>query len=534
LAALTATWSKIGDKDGWLASRYFDLVRDRSSASDVDDKTWSDLEFPKIFSDLDTTVTPIGAQTLFRKLRAYVDDPKLLISQYRDYQQLRANASLREQIQLKLARLDADSHADIANYVFGLPPDKPRAHRLVLLWSAVSIATPIAVFAFSLPPQFWLFVVATNYVVFNVSGAHIDRDARALKGCMRLLSTANSLGTIVTAPTYLRPLAELAKEKTMRRQAQRAFVLFHICQETLLLGTLSTFLNVFFLVELVTYIHVVGRFAHFRSVFQSTFTLVGALDASIAVASFLERCPQHCTPSFAEDSAIDLEEAYHPLLAQPVKNSIQLDRRSALVTGSNMAGKTTFIKMVAVNVILARTLGFCLASRATVPWAKVMASIGGHHSVESGKSHYFAEVEAILSFIGSAQRGERTVLVIDELFSGTNTIERIAAARAVLEFLSASAQVLVTTHDVELQDDLMDRFDLYHFQENLEVEGYFDYRLRRGAANERNAIRLLERMGFPDDIVRKAMTFALTNRGSCPSSSQRVERESRDSSPDDH
>jgi DNA mismatch repair ATPase MutS len=128
--------------------------------------------------------------------------------------------------------------------------------------------------------------------------------------------------------------------------------------------------------------------------------------------------------------------------------------------------------------------------------------------VESGRSHYFAEIEAIRSFLESAQQGRCRMFLIDELLSGTNTVERIAAARAVLESLSSNAQVLVTTHDVELQALLGERFELYHFREDPNVEGFFDYRLRPGRATGRNAIRLLARMGFPDDIVTKALDFA--------------------------
>ena len=100
------------------------------------------------------------------------------------------------------------------------------------------------------------------------------------------------------------------------------------------------------------------------------------------------------------------------------------------------------------------------------------------------------------------------MFVIDELFSGTNTVERIAAARAVLQSISSKAHVLVTTHDVELQALLGERFELYHFREDPDVEGFFDYRLRPGRATERNAIRLLARMGFPDDVVNDALALS--------------------------
>jgi DNA mismatch repair ATPase MutS len=173
-----------------------------------------------------------------------------------------------------------------------------------------------------------------------------------------------------------------------------------------------------------------------------------------------------------------------------------------------MAGKTAFVKMVGINLLLGQTIGLCLASRATIPRGPAMASIRGEQSVESGKSRYFAEIDAVLGFIESASQGGCRVFLIDELFSGTNTVERVAAAKAVLDALSKSAQVLVTTHDVELQHLLSDRFERYHFREDPSVEGFFDYKLRRGASHERNAIRLLERMGFPPQIIQEALALA--------------------------
>jgi DNA mismatch repair ATPase MutS len=244
---------------------------------------------------------------------------------------------------------------------------------------------------------------------------------------------------------------------------------------------------------------------------------VGSLDASIAIASWMQRLPAHCKPEIRSTQSIHLTDAYHPSVTKPVLNSIDLDERSALVVGTNMAGKTTFIKMVGINVIFGRTMGFCFASQAVIPRSNVMAAIRGDHSIESGKSHYFAEIEAVHAFIESAKRGECKVFVIDELFSGTNTVERLAAARAVLESISQNAQVLVTTHDVELQPVLADRYDLYHFQEDPDVEGFFDYRLRAGATTARNAIRLLDRMKFPPEVVRIALAYA--DKNSAPESS---------------
>jgi len=220
------------------------------------------------------------------------------------------------------------------------------------------------------------------------------------------------------------------------------------------------------LARLLIYTRTIDRFIRSRGEWLSTYQLVGSLDAAIAVANFLHRLPRHCQPAVTDDRMISIIDGYHPLISQPVENSITLEQRSALISGSNMAGKTAFIKMVGTNIVLGHTLGICLAVRATIPRSLVMASIQGEQSLQSGKSRYFAEIEAIRGFVSRASRGECRVFVIDELFSGTNTTERIAAAKAVLQAISADAQVLATTHDAELQHLLTNRFDLYYFQED--------------------------------------------------------------------
>jgi DNA mismatch repair ATPase MutS len=508
LREIRAQWGQLGTKDAWLASRYFELTRG-ACGEVVDDKTWVDLELPKVFADVDTTTTRIGSQMLFKTLRVYVHDAHELAERYKTYAALRADAALREEIQLKLRHLDQDSNAFLADYLFGAPPtESPRLFVPVLLWSLFSAAMLAAAIFLFWPLFPWLVILAINAVVIFGLSSRLNRDTETLKACGRLLKIADSLSTLTAGSERVPALALLAEQSARRAQARHAIRWFTMHQTNELAASLFLWLNFAFLVELLSYLYAADRFASLRADLASTYELVGSLDAAVAVASLLERHPEHCEPTIAAGALLELKDAYHPLIARPVKNSIRLDRHSALITGSNMAGKTTFIKTVGLNMAFGQTLGFCFASAAVLPRTSARAAIRGEHSVESGKSHYFGEIEAIRSFLESAEQGRCRMFLIDELLSGTNTVERIAAARAVLESLSSNAQVLVTTHDVELQALLGERFELYHFREDPDVEGFFDYRLRPGRATERNAIRLLARLGFPDDVVTSALAFA--------------------------
>ncbi|HWG66891.1 MAG TPA: hypothetical protein VN662_05700 [Rhodanobacteraceae bacterium] len=507
LKELRARWAAQGDKSGFLASRYFELTRGESPTAQVDDKTWTDLEFPEIFARMDTTVTPVGSQVLFAQLRRYVDDADRLAQRYASYAELANDTPLRERIQLRLAGLKDDSNADIAELLFGDRPGRPNHGTLIKAWSIGSLALLVLVAMFGWPAWIWLAVIPVNAAIIFRGMWWRARESEMLKHAAMLLDVADKLAAIDVSHEALPQRAGLRGEASSRR-ALRRVLFWYALMKLPVFSVVFSILNFAFLTELLIHARTIERFHAKRSKLHATFELTGETDAAIALASCLRQYTRHCLPRLVNERTLAITDGGHPLLPGGIANSVQLSQQSALVTGSNMAGKTTFIKMLACNAILGQTVGFCLASEATLPRATVMASIHGLHSVASGKSHYFTEIETIDAFIRESTSGRLRILVIDEPFSGTNTIERIAVARAVLEALEPQAIVLVTTHDVELQAMLGYRYALYHFQENPDADGYFDYRLRPGPATERNAIRLLDRLGFPRDITATALAYA--------------------------
>ncbi|WIG55120.1 MAG: MutS-related protein, family 1 [Rhodanobacteraceae bacterium] len=515
LKELRARWGAQGDKSGFLASRYFELTRDGSPAAQVDDKTWADLEFPEIFARMDTTVTPVGSQMLHAQLRRYIDDPGTLARRYAGYGELACDTRLREHIQLRLAPLKDDSNADIAELLFAARPERPNHDALIKAWSLGSLTLLALVAAFGWSAWIWLAVIPINATIILRGLWWRARESEMLKHAASLLDVPDRLAAIEAPDASLPQLARL-RDESRSRKAMRRILFWYALMKLPFLSAVFSILNFAFLIELVIHARTVERFFANRSKLCASFELIGEIDAAIALASYLQRYREHCAPRIVDERTLAITDGCHPLLPAGVTNSVRLARQSALVTGSNMAGKTTFIKMLACNAILGQTVGFCLASAATIPRATVMASIHGLHSVASGKSHYFTEIETIDAFIRGGTAGRMRILVIDEPFSGTNTVERIAVARAVLEALESRAIVLVTTHDVELQAMLGERYALYHFQENPNADGYFDYRLRPGPATERNAIRLLDRLGFPREITAYALAYVDANQPASP------------------
>ncbi len=173
-----------------------------------------------------------------------------------------------------------------------------------------------------------------------------------------------------------------------------------------------------------------------------------------------------------------------------------------------MSGKTTYVRTIGVTVVMAQAINTCLATAYAAPQLVVASCIGRSDNLMEGKSYYLAEVEAVLELVRAAASDTPHLLLFDELFRGTNVVERLAAGEAVLLALTGPGKrhfVVAATHDGELVTRLRDTYLPFHFEGQLGRDGLdFDYRLKPGPATTRNAIDLLEVNGAPTEIVTRA------------------------------
>jgi len=169
----------------------------------------------------------------------------------------------------------------------------------------------------------------------------------------------------------------------------------------------------------------------------------------------------------------------------------------SLITGSNASGKSTFVKSVAVNMLLAQTIHTCIAQELSFRPSFLISSMAVRDNIETGESYYIAELNSLKRVLDGLNDTIRCVCFIDEILKGTNTIERIAASSAILQYLSSrNALALVATHDIELTEITQTFCDNFHFRETITEEGItFDYQIHNGYATTKNAIRLLGFMG---------------------------------------
>ncbi|EOR95370.1 MutS-related protein, family 1 [Arcticibacter svalbardensis MN12-7] len=247
-----------------------------------------------------------------------------------------------------------------------------------------------------------------------------------------------------------------------------------------------------------------------RQEIHDLFKYIGLIDTSISIASYRAGLDYYCTPEFDQLIRVKTEDMIHPLIDDCVPNSLDTNGKNVLITGSNMSGKTTFIRTVAVNVILAQSIYTVCAKFYRANFLDVSTSIGIADSLLLGKSYYLEELESVYNFIERSDDSKfANLFVMDELFKGTNTNERIAAGQAVSDYLSKGNNiVMVSTHDLELSKLLNVNYESYYFAEEVSDQGlHFDHKIKKGILSTRNAIKLLEYFDYPKEIIQSANTY---------------------------
>jgi DNA mismatch repair ATPase MutS len=244
-----------------------------------------------------------------------------------------------------------------------------------------------------------------------------------------------------------------------------------------------------------------------KEIVDSLVTTMGFIESMIVIANYRKALSIYTVPIFGEH--IEFQDVYHPLIENAISNNIEI-ANSILLTGSNASGKSTFLKMLCVNCILAQTIHTCTSKKANVRLQYIYSSMKLEDSIEKGESYYMAEIRGIKRMLDVSENNKKVICFVDEVLRGTNTVERIAASMQILKALASyEAICIAATHDVELTTLLKNTYENYHFTEEIQKEDiFFSYKIQKGPAMTRNAILLLENMGYPKELVEVAKKTA--------------------------
>ena len=497
-------------------------------ATSLDDRTWADLNLDQVFEAVDRTESTVGQHALYHRLRttpaaAHLDAFESLVGRMTEH------AATRERAQLALASL-----RDPQGYpLWWLErPDAVRAPAWYVIFPvlALIILTLLAVLPFE--PRLMPFVLGSLGVNLAVHFATL-RQIGAKTGAFRQLAPVIATGQALRFLTgddidpLVRPLHDdlrtLKRLKTISRWSSGNPFMLSAGQSPLA-GIVSDLANTAYeYVNFVLPVDAVGLYfgaadlaRHGRGLVRVV-AAIGDIDTAISVASLRAERSTWTRPRFLPPGApAVLRDACHPLVPDVVPNSISLAPGcGVLVTGSNMSGKSTFLRTVGVSAVLAQTIHTCFAAEYAAPVFRVRSSIGRADDLVGGKSYYLVEVEALLSLVAASADTAPHLFLLDELFRGTNAVERIAAGASVLLELVGGRRggnrhvVLAATHDTELVEMLADSYSPCHFGDSFSDEGLtFDHRLKPGRSTSRNAIALLRLHGAPPALIDRALASA--------------------------
>ncbi|MEQ8555695.1 MAG: DNA mismatch repair protein MutS [Cyclobacteriaceae bacterium] len=491
---------------------YF-LNQDHSNYHQViSDRTCRDVDFEELFMTVDRTCSRIGQQYLYSTLRTIPKDSKRCDHFERIIQYFESNTKAKDKTILALHQLTEHGAYFLQRLIYGKNLTKPNWFWIIPFLSGLSMGLLILIFFYPVYPLFIL-ILSVNFVIHFWNKNN-------------LLIYSNTLPQLITMKNVAKGLTEHVEILEDRQQFKRSYeAINEIAKSAILLswesrasnelGQIGEYffelLKATFLLEPILIFRIINTLNKKKADINVLYHAIAKVDVAMSIASFRDSLTFCCRPIIAEHDGLLAKELFHPLIQDPIRNSINLEKsESVLISGSNMSGKTTFIRTIGINAILAQTINTACAKEFMIPKIKIHSAIRIADDLFNETSYYFEEVKVIKEMIDECETGSQNLFLLDELFKGTNTIERVASGKAVLSFLNQNENIVfASTHDLELTDYLTETFLFFHFEEVVDKGGLsFDFKLKSGKWINTNAIRILELNGYPNDITEEARKLA--------------------------
>ncbi len=478
----------------------------------LDRITSNDLKIVDFFCLMNSCKSQAGAEYLYYILNAPCFDEKELSERERLIEYFRVNTTSRVNVLYVLSKIGR-SKKKISLYDCIEMLDKIKLSSNISNW--FSLFAFFAAIAVIFVAQTTGIILTILIVIYNiVSYYKIKSELQGYLYCTKklcsLLKASESLCKL-QIPELSEYCKEISKETgKLSRLKKGAFAINSEVQGDLS-ASLMEYVNILLHIDLITFSRSLSCAAANKEALRILYEKIGFLDAMIAVANLRQATNQWCIPDLRVESGkgISFEGLYHPSLSEPVPADLSTEK-CILLTGSNASGKSTFLKAVALNAVLAQTIHTCFAESFSNSFCKVYTSMALNDDIYNGESYYITEIKALKRVI-DADDSYTVLAFIDEVLRGTNTVERIASSTSALKLLAKKNVIcFAATHDIELTKLLEDSYSNYHFEEVLDENGdiFFDYELKEGPSNTKNAIKLLKSMGYEPEITENAERMA--------------------------
>lgn len=478
--------------------------------SALDKTTWNDLELDMVYLRLNHTKSYVGEQYLYHRLHDVNVDKNKLTALKEQIEFYKNNATKRRTLEKGLkgfGKLESSFYLPsfLMNSQNWKIPYTACYYILQLLLLAFVIASVFVKYEFFLGI---ILIGAINLTVYTLAKMRYEEFLNAAGNLKQLLVFSRFIAES-EYKTDLKISDEIVEICNDMKDVSKKLVRWQTRKNYSLSGDimaeLADFLYGVTLLELSMFNRVMKAVNGRQEQIMKLYELVGEIDMGISVASFRESVCCYCNPNIGDTAEFNVKSLVHPLIENAVPNDFILKNR-ALISGANASGKSTFMKALAVNTILAQTIYTCTAGEFSMPKVYVISSMALRDDVVTGDSYYIREAKRIKEMLDRDDKNKKSLIVIDEILKGTNTHERIAASFAILDYLAGTSHyVLVATHDMELVNGMKERYESFYFESRInESDITFDYHINKGIGGKSNAIALLSVLGYPQEIVDSA------------------------------
>lgn len=475
----------------------------------IDDITWNDLDMDRIFMLLNQTFSAVGGDCLYDILRKPVFEEKELKYRNRLMLFFAKNQEIREQVQTILASVRKSGSNSIYENIHVTTEVNIKGKNVQIGFCSAFFLS-LLVFILAPNPGVFLFllVCVVNIGAYMTQKQEVDAYLSSFRNVLQLLEAYKKLEKLKIPQLEAAMARGIPAQKRLAGfQKRSSLVIDRSSTGGGLEGMLMDYIRMLTHIDLIKFQDMMKSMKENRKELEELIYTLGYIDSMISIASFRETLPYYTCPEFREEKRayMDVENLYHPLIENPVANSISA-KGGILVTGSNASGKSTFLKNIAINSIFAQTIYTCTASSYCAPYFQVMTSMALRDDLGSGESYYIVEIRSLKRILDAAKSGENLLCIIDEVLRGTNTIERIGASSQILAHICKNNVLsFAATHDIELSYMLQEYYENYHFEEEVrEKDVVFNYLLKKGRVTTRNAIRLLEMIGYDKTLIEEA------------------------------
>jgi hypothetical protein len=465
----------------------------RDARTALDDQTWDDLLLESWEERLAQDTSIVGRQMLHHRLRAGLQDAGC--------------AALTERLRGLLAdpgRIDALTAAlrplryaetEVADLLFG--GEAPQAP----VWSRFLWVLPflllLSLGLLLTQPLGWMATIAALAPLMALQ-IRYHRRIELWK------NTLDSLNALLAGSHTLAESKDSLATPFVAARADAARLHKRIARSLLvrMIPAGEAYLNWFAAYNIGRYWKTIRTVYGARDFLRACYLRSADLEADVALARHLRSQAHWCWAERCGPRTLVLNGGVHPLMEAPSPLSVRLDGQGAFVSGQNASGKSTFLRMVGLNLVAARAFGFCYAQEARLPALPVRASMQNEDSLLGGESLYMSELRRARELL-DASGLPAGICLIDEVFRGTNHLESVSSAAAVLESLCERDLVLVSSHNLVLARILAGKLEPFR----IDTTGG-RLVLKPGVLRDPNGIALLATQGFGARIERRAAEVA--------------------------